>query len=59
MVKPALLICYLDETERLAVPPRLLLTVTFWGLIGQLIWRLYLPPPLLPSVPINAPVDET
>jgi hypothetical protein len=40
-------------------PPRLLLIVMLIGLVGELNWALYVPPPLLVSVPIVWPVDVT
>src|SRR5437868_9843176 len=50
---------YLTVTRRLPEPPRLLLAVTFCGLVGQAIWPWYLPPPLLVSVPMSAPEEVT
>ncbi len=41
-------------TVLVAVPPWLLLTVMFWGLLGQGNW-----PRPADSVPMNSPVDET
>ena len=43
----------------LALPPRLLLTVTFCGLVARLNRPEYRPPPSFPSVPISAPVAVT
>lgn len=50
---------YFALTAELAAPPRLLFTVTFAGFTGQENAPVYLPPPLLVSVPIAAPVDVT
>ncbi len=46
-------------TAELAAPPRLLFTVMFVGFTGQENAPVYLPPPLLVSVPIVTPVDVT
>lgn len=48
---------YFAVTERVAEPPRLLLTVTFPGFADTENWLSYLPPPVLVSVPMSAP-DE-
>ena len=45
---------YFALTEELAAPPRLLFTVTFAGFTGHENAPVYLPPPLLVSVPIAA-----
>ena len=50
---------YFALTAELAAPPRLLFTVTFAGFTGHENAPVYLPPPLLVSVPIAAPVDVT
>lgn len=52
-------LAYFALTEELAAPPRLLFTVTFAGFTGHENAPVYLPPPLLVSVPIAAPVDVT
>jgi len=47
-------------TERVAVPPRLLLTVMFTGLVAtEVKTRLYFPPPLFVNVPMVAPLEVT
>src|ERR1700752_896718 len=46
---------YLTSTALVALPPRLLRTVMFCGLVETLNSPRYCPPPLLPSVPISAP----
>ena len=50
---------YFALTAELAAPPRLLFTVTFAGFTGHENAPVYLPPPLLVSVPIATPVDVT
>ena len=50
---------YLATTEAVAVPPRLLRTVMFPGLVELLSSPRYCPPPLFDSVPISAPVEVT
>ena len=48
---------YLTVTARVALPPPLLLTVMFTGLIATERVASYLPPPLFASVPRTAPVE--
>jgi len=50
---------HLTVTCLVAEPPRLLLTVMVFGLDGHVNWPLYLPPPLLASVPMSWPVAVT
>ena len=50
---------YFADTVLVAEPPRLLLIVMFCGLVDEVNCPLYLPPPLLLSVPISAPVELT
>src|SRR6266851_5551309 len=50
---------YFAWTALVAEPPRLLRTVMFCGFTGHENWPVYLPPPLLASVPISPPVEVT
>ena len=50
---------YFAVTAFVAVPPRLLRTVMFCGLVATLNKPEYLPAPLFVSVPMNAFVDVT
>jgi len=48
---------YFATTALVAEPPKLLFTVMFCGFTDKESSPVYFPPPLLESVPINAPVD--
>ena len=50
---------YFAVTGFVAEPPKLLFTVMFCGFADQESSPVYFPPPLLASVPTNAPVDVT
>ena len=56
---PCFAVTYFRVTVLVAVPPRVLRTVMFCGLLGQVKRPSYLPPPLLLSVPINWLVEVT
>lgn len=59
LLSTALLSVYFTATDFEATPPRLLLAVTFTGLVDTMNWPEYFPPPSFLSVPINASVEVT
>lgn len=50
---------YFTTTDAVAIPPRLLRTVMFWGFVDALSSPRYCPPPLFERVPSSCPVDVT
>ena len=59
MTPPQKPMYHLAVTTPVAEPPKLLRTVMFCGLLGQVKRPSYPPPPLFESVPIRALVEVT